>query len=151
MEPLDFADEPDSYESLVIRACSMLSATDARFHLGGFGSDDWHMDIGYDFSIFIEQLPDLMEALVSHSEFELSLYSQGIERALTFSQHADLVRIRCISGTSWQPNPEVETMTPSDLNAMLFKLGRDFIAALETVDSARAIAETLRPSLERKE
>jgi hypothetical protein len=32
--------ELDSYDVLIIYGCRLLAGTDAKFHLGGFGSDD---------------------------------------------------------------------------------------------------------------
>jgi hypothetical protein len=134
-EPLDPSVDLDSYETLVMYACELLSRTDARFHLGGFGSEDWNLDIRYDFSIFMEQFPELMHALASRSEFQLDLYSQGIERVLIFHPHDDSVQIRCISGTSsWTPFPDIEIIRSSDLRRMLSDVGTDFAEALRSID-----------------
>jgi hypothetical protein len=130
--------ELDSYDVLIIYACRLLAGTGAKFHLGGFGSDDWNLDISYDCSVFMEQYPDLMQALGAGQEFQLDLYSQGVERALIFEPHRDLMQIRCISGTSsFVPDPDVETMPLPDAEAMLTRLGRDF------VDSVRAVSAPL--------
>lgn len=132
------ADELDSYEALIIYVCSLLAGTDAKFHIGGFGSDDWNLDISYDFSIFMEQYPDLMQAMKSREEFQLELYSQGVERVLIFTPHHDVMQIRCISGTSsFVPDPDTENMPLPDFETMLTKLGRDFL------ESVRAISPPL--------
>lgn len=129
------ADDLDTYEILVMYACDLLSRTDARFHLGGFGSEDWNLDIRYDFSIFMEQFPGLMHALASREEFQLDLYSQGVERVLIFYPYDDSVRIRCISGTSsWTPDPEVEFIRLADLERMLANLAENFVEALRSID-----------------
>jgi hypothetical protein len=134
-EPLDSAVHLDSYETLVMYACELLSRTDARFHLGGFGTQDWNLDIRYDFSIFMEQFPELMQALASPDEFQLDLYSQGVERVLIFRPKDDSVQIRCISGnSSWTPDPDIEIIRSPDLQKMLSDLGTDFVEALRSID-----------------
>lgn len=126
------------YDVLVMHACDLLSRTDARFHIGGFGSDDWHLDIRYDLSVFMEQLPDLAQAIAERSEHELNLYSQGVERSLIFHPGADSVQIRCISGTSWVPEPDVEVISFPDLTSMLTRLAVDFVESLKIVDARLA-------------
>lgn len=107
-------DEKD-YCILALVACGVLDGTDAAFRIGGFGRDDWAFDVGYDMSAFVEALPHLINALRSGREVELDLYSQGVERTLTFSPDGDRVPIRCVSRTSWVPQPEVEVCDASDL------------------------------------
>jgi hypothetical protein len=56
--------EPEDYSTSVMRACEDLSAgTTCRFVLGGFGKADWALDLGYDLSTFVEELPDLASAV----------------------------------------------------------------------------------------
>ncbi|MFH9175191.1 hypothetical protein ACH4LA_07980 [Streptomyces albogriseolus] len=39
----------DGYESLVMEACSALSdAGGSRFHIDGFGCDEWPLDVAYE-------------------------------------------------------------------------------------------------------
>ncbi|WP_406479639.1 hypothetical protein [Streptomyces sp. NBC_01615] len=101
----------DDYEILVMEACSALSdAGGSRFHIGGFGSDEWPLDFAYDLSAFMEQLPSLLESMRERREVEVDLSSQGIERTLTFSSSEDLVMIHCESRTDWVPNSERESI-----------------------------------------
>lgn len=133
------ADELDFYEGLIMHACRLLATTDTKFHLGGFGSHDWNLDISYDFSIFMEQYPDLMQAVGGRQEFQLDLYSQGVERALIFQPHHEPMQIRCISGTSsFVPDPDVETMPLLDAETMLAKLGNDFVESVRTISAPLA-------------
>lgn len=129
-------EQGDDYETLVMEACSALSdAGGSRFHIGGFGSDEWPLDVGYDLSAFMEQLPSLLASVREHREVEVDLYSQGIERTLTFRPSEDLVIIHCESRTNWVPNPECESIAQSELVAMLSKLAEDFARGLKAINS----------------
>jgi hypothetical protein len=126
----------DGYEILVMEACSALSdAGGSRFHIGGFGSDEWPLDVAYDLSAFMEQFPSLLAGVRDRREVEVDLYSQGIERTLTFCQSGDLVIIHCDSRTHWVPNPERETIAQSELLAMLSKLAEEFARGLKAINS----------------
>jgi hypothetical protein len=126
----------DDYETLVIEACSALSdAGGSAFHIGGFGSDEWPLDVAYDLSAFMEQLPLLLMGVRERREVEVDLYSQGIERTLTFRPSGDLIMIHCDSRTNWVPNPERESIAQRELVAMLSKLAEDFAGGLKTINS----------------
>jgi hypothetical protein len=126
----------DDYETLVMEACSVLSdAGGSTFHIGGFGSDEWPLDVAYDLSAFMEQLPSLLVGVRDRREVEVDLYSQGIERTLTFRPSGDFVIIHCDSRTNWVPNPERESIAQSELVAMLSKLAEDFAGGLKAVNS----------------
>ncbi|WP_399922972.1 hypothetical protein [Streptomyces kanamyceticus] len=133
--PVSASLEPgDDYETLVMEACSALSdAGGSRFHIGGFGNDEWPLDVGYDLSAFMEQFPSLMASVRERREVEVDLYSQGIERTLTFRPSEDLVMIHCESRTNWVPNPEFESISQNELVAMLSKLAEDFARGLKAI------------------
>ncbi|MFT2016421.1 hypothetical protein ACMA1D_11340 [Streptomyces sp. 796.1] len=125
----------DGYEILVMEACSALSdAGGSRFHIGGFGTDEWPLDVAYDLSAFMEQFPSLLASVRDRREVEVDLYSQGIERTLTFRPSGDLVVIHCDSRTDWVPNPEHESIARSELVAMLSKLAEDFARGLKAIN-----------------
>ncbi|MFI2074062.1 MULTISPECIES: hypothetical protein [Streptomyces] len=126
----------DDYEVLVMEACSALSDVGGNtFHIGGFGSDEWPLDVAYDLSAFMEQLPSLLMGVREHREVEVDLYSQGVERTLIFRPAEDRVMIHCESRTDWVPSPESESLTQGELVAMLSKLAEDFAGALKAIDS----------------
>lgn len=127
-------DEPvEDWESLVIDACLLLGETNCRFIAGGFGDDQWPVDVRYDLSTVIEQLPDLLNDLRTGKEGLLDFYGQGIARWLEFSPTGRLVEIRCRSGTEWEPNPAIEHADLDQLEAMLVNLAADFATALHKV------------------
>lgn len=126
----------DDYDTLVMEACSALSdAGGGSFHIGGFGSDEWSLDVAYDLSAFMEQLPLLLAGVREHREVEVDLYSQGIERTLTFRPVEDRILIHCASRTDWVPSPEFESLAQNELVAMLSKLAEDFARGLKAIDS----------------
>ncbi|MEI8411514.1 MULTISPECIES: hypothetical protein [unclassified Kribbella] len=126
----------DDFETLVMEACSALSdAGGSTFHIGGFGSEEWPLDVAYDLSAFMEQFPPLLAGVRERREVEVDLYSQGIERTLIFRPIGDLVMIHCESRTNWVPRPERETITQSELVAMLSKLAEDFAGGLKMINS----------------
>jgi hypothetical protein len=131
--PLEPLEDPEDYEYLIMRACGVLDGTDAAFHIGGFGTDDWAFSVGYDMSAFMEEFPYLVDALRLGEETEIDLYPQGVERSLTFSPAGDQVAVRCVSRTSWTPRPDVEVCAADELLTMCTDLARAFSTALATV------------------
>jgi hypothetical protein len=130
MEPLE---DLEDYAYLVMCACGVLAQTDAAFLIGGFGVDDWSFDVGYDMSAFVEEIPGLIDALRSGSKTEVDLYPHGVGRTLTFSPVGELVRVTCVSRTSWVPRPDVGVCSADELLGMCVRLARDFAGAVAVV------------------
>ncbi|WP_329072324.1 hypothetical protein [Amycolatopsis sp. NBC_01480] len=63
----------DDFDSMVAAACGLLAETDCRFHIEGFGALEWPVDVAYDLSAFVEQLPDLIARIRSRSRAELAM------------------------------------------------------------------------------
>ena len=140
----DISADPDVLESqdvAIIRACEILSTTDARFFVQGFGLDDWNLDVKYDLSIFLEQTSDVLMGLHARDDSQIDLYSQGVERILTFHPYEESVRIECLSGTSWKPDPSEEDITLDDLISMLSQLVTSFSQTVEGIDGHAARIE----------
>lgn len=97
----------------------MLAGTDCSFHIGGFGRSDWGLDVEYDMSAFVEQLPELLAGVRERRLVEVDLYPPGVERTLEFDPTGDSVDIRCLSRTDWTPDPVVETIEFAELEQML--------------------------------
>lgn len=123
---------PD-YDSVVMDACVVLASTDCAFRMGGFGTATWPVDTGYGLSMFVEQLPEAIQAVAARQPAEIDLYGQGLERTLHFEDAGAEVRIRCVSRTSWKPEPEVEIAERDDLLRMLTGVSREFAAALSVI------------------
>lgn len=139
--PGTVAPPPDSdldYDSLVMEACQVLAETDCVFALRGFGADDWPVDIAYDLSTLVEQLPDLLDDLHAYRVGEIDLYGQGVERTLSFHSSGSEVKITCTSRTTWAPDPAVESIDRDQLQAMIARLLFAFSTSLKVVGSPLA-------------
>jgi hypothetical protein len=133
----------DSRDVAIMRGCELIANAGARCHVGGFGEDDWNLDVKYDLSIILEQLATALAELRAGREGEIELYSQGVERVLVFTPQADRVRIKCTSGTSWQPDPAEELATRNDVISMLTRLAVHFARAVIEVDRDAAQVEPI--------
>jgi hypothetical protein len=140
---LEYPEVLESQDVAIMRACELLAETGVRFHVGGFGADDWNLDVRYDLSVFLEQLAGALGELNAGKESEIALYSQGVERALVFRPQGAGVRIRCISGTSWKPDPAEEKVTSRELISMLTQLAVDFSGTVIEVDGNAAQVELI--------
>lgn len=136
----EWVEHPD-YESLVMDACQLLSSTDCRFHVSGFGIDEWKLDVAYDLSVVIEQLPDVLQALRMQTDVQLDMYSQGVERTLDFRSNGDVVSVICSSRTSWIPRPQKEELQRAYLVEMFERLAKAFADALAVAAPPLARAE----------
>jgi hypothetical protein len=96
------------YDSLVMASCDALGETDAAFHVHGFGQSPWPVDVAYDLSTFVEQLPNLEENVRAGRPSAVDFYGQGIERKLTFEPLGLVVAVRCTSRVPWTPVPDIE-------------------------------------------
>lgn len=123
-------DRAADYESLVMDCCAVLADTDAEFKAAGFGQERWPVDIAYDLSTVVEQLPSAIGALRNGQAAEIDMYGQGVERLVHMNPHGGTVEMRCLSRTSWKPTPEIESADMSDLLAMLEGLAESFAESL---------------------
>lgn len=124
------------YFVLAMEACRELSeAGGSAFHITGFGSEPWVLDVVYDMSAFVESLPQLLAAVRERREFELDMYSQGVERTLVFRPDGDSVVIECLSRTSWVPQPSTEAISRDELVSMLSRLAVDLARGLAVIKS----------------
>jgi hypothetical protein len=130
-EPL----EDGTYEYLAMRACAVLADVGYTFHIVGFGRADWRFDVSYDMSTLVEQLPDLLDGLVTHGLGEVDFYSQGVERSITFERSAEAYVLRCRSWTSFTPSPDVEHVGSARLADLFTSLTTEISAGLRAAGS----------------
>ncbi|WP_159046224.1 hypothetical protein [Streptomyces sp. MMG1121] len=136
-------DLSEDYESLVMDACDLLGETDCRFHVAGFGQDPWPVNVSYDLSSVIEQLPRARASLRRRDRAQIDFYGQGIERVITFAPAGDRITLTCTSRTGWIPDPATETARRSDIEHMLATLARDFRRAFDRACADVAAREHL--------
>ncbi|MFF4230986.1 hypothetical protein [Streptomyces sp. NPDC001820] len=124
-------DIADDYESLVMDVCQLLSETDCHFTVSGFGQEGWPVNVSYDLSSVIEQLPTAIANLQRGLDAEIDLYGQGIERRLDFTLSGNLVEIRCTSSTKWSADPSLEVLPHEEALSLLTGLAREFGIAVQ--------------------
>ncbi|EHR62591.1 polysaccharide deacetylase family protein [Saccharomonospora cyanea] len=138
------SDELGGYEVEVMAACEVLEQAGVGFRVSGFGLDDWRLDVEYDCSIFMENLPDLLDALARKEEHVFFFASQGVEVVLAFVPVDESVVINCSSLVARAPSPVVETTARADLVSMLERFAVDFGVALTRVSPPLASEEPFR-------
>ncbi|WP_328539135.1 hypothetical protein [Streptomyces sp. NBC_00344] len=126
-------EDPEDYEYLVVYSCALLAKTDCKFHIGGFGSANWGFDVHYDASSFLEELPRMLRSATLGEDFDVDLYSQGVERNLQFTFSGTVVDIYCESRTNWVPEPPMESLNSDAVVSMLQNLATSFAASLKAV------------------
>lgn len=136
-------EDSGDYDCLIMETCTVLSETECRFHVEGFGDEEWPVDVAYDFSSVMEQLPEALAAIRSGTSTEIDFYGQGVERLLEFTPRQGIVEIRCISRTAWSPDPDVQQVSGEYLEGMLTKLASDFSRAVLNVSPALSENELL--------
>jgi hypothetical protein len=148
--PVDAPEDVDDYTVAVIEACQILADTGLRFAFSGFGLDDWRLDIQYDLSVFMEQFPEMLSAVRGGEPYEFYFYSQGVERSLMFTPEREWIQIRCVSGTSWVPDPEIEKITLASLIKMLERMALVFSTTLREAGMVFSEREPFRSWAEGK-
>lgn len=121
------------FDSVVMDLCQVLAETDCTFRIAGFGQSQWPVDVRYDLSTLVEQLPDVLTQIRAHESAEIDLYGQGIERTLRFGIHEDGVIVSCVSRTRWAPNPVKEELSYSELVSMLESVAAEFGESLRLI------------------
>lgn len=121
------------FDSIVMELCTVLASSDCFFRIGGFGQSDWPVDIRYDLSTLIEQLPETLGAVRSRLPATIDLYGQGIERTLRFDFGGNFVNVSCDSRTRWKPEVNIQGMTYSGLLSMLESVAKEFAESLRLV------------------
>ena len=134
-------DLAEDYASLVMDACELLGETDCRFLVAGFGQDPWPVDVSYDLSSVIEQLPQARTALRRKELARIDVYGQGVERVVTFDPTGDQITMTCTTRTDWLPDPATERAPLTDVEDMLAALAHDFRRALDRACPAIAARE----------
>lgn len=112
--------ELDCITSLLSDACEALEETgQVRFDVAGFGQERWPLDVRTDLAVAVEQVPAVIEALVSGEPVTLDFYEQGVQRELDMTPQSSEVTIYCGSMTDWRPDPDTIHMPIHELQAQL--------------------------------
>lgn len=130
--------ELDDVNAVLVDVCRLPQAR-GRFTLSGFGQDPWPLDVQNDLSIFLEQLPQALQAIRAGAHTDIYFYQQGIERILAFQSSGDLYEVKCDSRTDWKPNPAVEAIARRDLEKMFNQVLDEFMNALRKIAPILAV------------
>ncbi len=122
----DYDWELDDIRSILSDICH-AAADKSEFVISGFGQDRWPVDVGTDFAVVLEQLPELLRSVAAGVPGRLKFYEQGIERALVFIPAGDCYNVSCESYSKWQPHPTTERVTQAQLTQMLLDLRDKFM------------------------
>ncbi|MGI5171458.1 hypothetical protein ACQEU3_44630 [Spirillospora sp. CA-253888] len=131
-----FADDDDFY-SIVMKASRVLEAAGAEFTMSGFGNPRWPLDLSYDGSMIIEDLPDFMGDLVDLTDGAVTLHlcGQGVETDLVFETAGEDLRITCVSRAPWIDRDIVHHVSEIAVLLMFDELARSFALGLEMMDT----------------
>ncbi len=121
------------FESVVMDLCAVLAENECSFEVSGFGQLEWPVDVKYDLSTFVEQLPEALRGIRDRTSAEIDFYGQGLERRLIFEFKGELVNISCESRTNWVPKPNVEEIGYQELLSMLESVASKFASSLRLV------------------
>lgn len=121
------------FDSVVMDLCQALAESDCFFRIGGFGQSAWPVDVRYDLSTLIEQLPDVLDKIGSRLSAKIDLYGQGVERVLRFEVNGDRVEVSCESRASWIPEFDVQNIDHLDLLSRLESVAKEFAESLRLV------------------
>lgn len=124
--------ELEDIRSILTDICRAIE-TSGEFIVSGFGDNKWPVDVGTDLAVFLEQLPDVLNAIRVEADTEIDFYEQGIERTITLTPDADGYFASCISRTKWQPNPRFEKIDLSLLRKMLIEFRDEFVRIMRLV------------------
>lgn len=119
--------------TVVMDGCALLAEAGCSFIAGGFGDDSWAVDVGYDLSIVLQQLPDVLGDMRASRPTRLAFSGQGVERVVDISPVGGELELECRSGTDWQPEPRQERVSPIEFESLLVRLASDFADAVSGV------------------
>ena len=120
--------DEDDIRSILTDVCRMIEPR-CNFIVSAFGQDRWPVDVGTDLPVFLEQLPDVLQAVNAGMATAIDFYEQGIERSILFSPIDRRYLASCTSGTAWQPDPSTEYIDREDLERMLLAAREEFMRA----------------------
>lgn len=126
----NYDEQSDDVNSILNDICEVMSETNlVIFVVNGFGQRGWPVDVSTDLATILEQVPFALNSIINENYiFELDFYEQGIQRRLLFSlvETGDVVRVDCISGTHWTPNPSMIFLEKLFVKKSLFDLYYSF-------------------------
>ncbi|MFC0437395.1 hypothetical protein [Kutzneria buriramensis] len=128
-------------DELALPLCDLLDEAGVKFRAGGFGDDQWPVDVRFDLASIIPQLPSVIDSLNSGSDTELDFFEQGIQRLIVITFHGDQAVLKCHSSGKWKPRELQEERSRRDLGDMLIRFVNKLSAAVSLVAPELSIIE----------
>ena len=118
-------------EQLIATICEEASDRGIfRFSVGGFGQEQWPVDVAFDLPCLLDGIPSALATLRSETgTFRIDFYEQGVERVIEGICEGSQTVLRCHSGTDWLPDPSQTTIGTDALALMLTEVQRTFASA----------------------
>lgn len=91
--------------------------------------DYWPVDVGTDLCVVVEQLEDLLRALVENRDGRLDFYEQGVERTVLFMHDAGCMMVKCENRLDRSSG--MSMIGKSEVVEQLCALARDFLRVAE--------------------
>jgi hypothetical protein len=136
MEPFVFDPENDTIGNILGYVCKVIEDTNAFDFMMLVGTKTMRLPISVALEIFLEQLPDALQALRNPSakEFLLEFYEQGMEMRLIFRKDEENVCLHCedrrrfVRGQAKSPEIESGTFDARSLESNLLSVATVFLA-----------------------
>lgn len=128
---------------IAIDGCEALSDAGCTFIVEGFGTGRWPVDVWYDLSTIVGQLPDACFAVQNGVPAEIDFFGQGLERSIQIEPVGKSIELHCDSRIEWQPDPSTIILPAEDFERMLIDLAKDFANALEIVRPGLASSDPM--------
>lgn len=125
-EPWD--DEADAPAAILKQVCDALSPF-MKFHVGGFGVEDWRPYPITDLPVLLDDLPQEMTAMGEGRPFSLSFVEQGLECRIDCTVVGDVVQATMYAFGSFRPPLSEECLSLHDITAMLDSCLAAFVGA----------------------
>jgi hypothetical protein len=120
----------DDVTAIIEDICDVLQDSGAAvFSVGGFGQDNWPVDVRHDLPHFLDQAEDVIAAIRKGNQTDLAFPEQGIQRIVQIATVNGSSTLTCTSFGNWKPNGEVVTIQTAELLAQLAAIVRNFVTA----------------------
>lgn len=130
--------DPEEADFFVVSSAigEALDEAGAHFTAGGFGTDEWPVDVRFDLALLLPDVLDCLDSLAHGEPGELGFVEQGLQRVVHVEPSGDRVELRCSSFGTWVPAEPTGSVPLRDITEMLVKLERAVAAGLEVAAPA---------------
>lgn len=135
----EYLEPNEDLELVAVPLCALLAEAGLIFMAGGFGDESWPVDVRYDLSSVIPQIPAVIESCTSGLTAELDFFEQGIQRKVCITYQGEQVTLRCKSYGDWLPRIETEVSARNDFVKLIVGFARSFAEAVTMIAPEAAV------------